>query len=189
MHTRAQQVFYILTSFIFLTAFFVFGNVGEIRQVKEVGELRQSIQQQFSVAWQQTIGDQPYFDDLAYVFDGVSAFYDQSTVAYVDLISQPQADQDIIYVYQRVYSDFASVFQARASDVAVEKAEPLVMPGKFMTEAAMYNIIPGDVAGVSIDATWVTLQDVITGQPYCLAIYNSNVNKYLGSCKYDNSYR
>jgi hypothetical protein len=32
---------------------------------------------------------------------------------------------------------------------------------------------------------WVTLQDNITGAKYCLAIYNGEVNKYLGPCAYD----
>ncbi len=52
----------------------------------------------------------------------------------------------------------------------------------------------GQVAGVSThdeqpvnspQKPWVTLVDNITGQKYCVAIYNEEVNKYLGECQYD----
>ncbi len=32
---------------------------------------------------------------------------------------------------------------------------------------------------------WVTIQDNYTGKLYCLAIYNGEVNKYMGPCKRD----
>ncbi len=38
------------------------------------------------------------------------------------------------------------------------------------------------------DQPWVTLTDSQTGQKYCVAVYNDEVNKYLGECKYDGYY-
>ena len=74
-----------------------------------------------------------------------------------------------------------------------------------MSEEPLYNIVPyrtivktiGTVAGASIDLRamtdpvnsqnqpWVTMRDALTGQYYCLAVYNGEVNKYLGPCKFD----
>ncbi len=54
--------------------------------------------------------------------------------------------------------------------------------------------VQGFVAGTYVDLEqpvndmsrpWVTLQDNMTGQTYCVAIYNNEVNKYLGECKRD----
>jgi hypothetical protein len=52
----------------------------------------------------------------------------------------------------------------------------------------------GMVAGAMVGITgpvnnpqmpWVTLTDNLTGQNYCVAIYNDTINKYLGECRYD----
>lgn len=78
----------------------------------------------------------------------------------------------------------------------------LVISGNFMEEAAIYNIVPEDwVASSSqtqavdlaqdqsteavVSATWVSMKDGVTGQVYCVGIFNSEVNRYLGSCKND----
>jgi hypothetical protein len=61
------------------------------------------------------------------------------------------------------------------------------------TEQADLKTQP-EVAGSSTDwsepannATkpWVTLRDNVTGRDYCVSIYNDEVNKYQGECKYD----
>ncbi len=59
---------------------------------------------------------------------------------------------------------------------------------------AIISAPTGSVAGLSINSVeaansrqkpWVTLEDNLTGQKYCVAIYNSTVNKYLGECDAD----
>jgi len=73
----------------------------------------------------------------------------------------------------------------------------MVVPSQEM--AAVEDVITtvvgsGTVAGEYIELEqpvndaarpWVTLQDNMTGQTYCVAIYNNEVNKYLGECKRD----
>lgn len=171
--------------------------------VPEVSALQTEMKQQFGVAWQQTIGDAPYFDSLAYIYDGVTDFYDQASREMIVLLSQPDTDQDLYYVFHAVYADFAQMFQPRHYSLA-QKVE-IPGPGIFMTQKAIDNIVPdsiaeektlsGSVSGaltfyqgiepVNKANSWVTLQDNFTGQIYCLAIYNGEVNKYLGDCKND----
>ena len=176
-----------------MTAFFVL----QPSKTPEVASYQSGIQQQFSMAWKQTLGDGPYFDSLAYVYDSVTAFYDQSAQAAVALLAQPESDEALYHVASATYEVFAkALVQASAPKVAI----PVLPPdGQFMTQAAVTNIIPdtstGSISGVSFSGvqeplnkivnSWVTLQDNYTGQMYCLAIYNGEVNKYLGACKND----
>ena len=60
MYGKAQKLFYILAGFLLLTGFFVLKPNSSI----EITSLQNEIKHEFSVAWIQTIGDQPYFDDL-----------------------------------------------------------------------------------------------------------------------------
>ncbi len=192
---KAIPIFYGLSAFVLMTAFFVL----QPSKTPEVASFQSGIQQQFSMAWEQTLGDEPYFDSLAYVYDSVAAFYDQSAQATVALLTQPESDAALYHLATATYEVFAKAFvQASAPKVAIPV--PVRPPdGQFMTQAAITNIIPdlsiGSVSGASyshsqepINKTvnsWVTLQDNYTGQMYCLAIYNGEVNKYLGACKND----
>ncbi len=189
---RATSIFYGLSGFALLMALFVM----QPSRVSEVTALQHEMSTQFSVALQQTFGDQSYFSDVWDVVDGVTAFYDQSTDATVALLTQPESDQDIIYVFKTVYLTFADAVSGQHGEVAGVQT---ISPDNFMKEPAIYNILPSNetpnVAGISVFNTdnqpvntekpWVTIQDNFTGQKYCLAIYNGEVNKYLGACKYD----
>ncbi|MEJ0021974.1 MAG: hypothetical protein WDN47_05415 [Candidatus Doudnabacteria bacterium] len=193
---RAAAIFYGLSIFVLMTAFFVL----QPSKAPEVAAFQQSVKLQVSVAWQQTIGDGPYFDTLANIYDGVTGFYMQASNQAIALLSQPDSDAAVYYVFHTTYQDFAQIFKSRQ----VHLAQTLNSPGpdKFMTEAAIDNIIPdsivqasessGVIAGAAVNAvdapvnqenSWVTIQDNFTGQKYCLAIYNGEVNKYLGECK------
>lgn len=200
MHTSAEKIFYSLSIFLLGTGLFLL----KPTPVAETSTLQAQFQHEFSIAWQETIGDQPVFDELALIYEGISDFYSQAADSAVALIQQPEADRDIIYVYKTTYQIFAQAV-SQIKEARVAEAEPVIEPEKFMTEAAVANIIPenskqeavnskqGEVAGVSIEITepannqlpWVTLRDNFTGQLYCLAVYNGEVNKYLGACKLD----
>lgn len=183
-----------------MTAFFVISPSKD----PEVASLQNDIKHQFGIAWQQTLGDAAYFDTLGQIYEGVTAFYDQSSQAYISLISQPDSDQALYYVFHSTYEEFARIFSKEPKALATENIDlNLSLPGKFMTEQALNNIVPetiepvkvsaGLVAGAGVESaepvnqtnSWVTLRDNFTGQLYCLAIYNGEINKYLGACKND----
>jgi hypothetical protein len=199
MQDQAQKLLYGLSIFIFMTALFVM----QPSRVPATGLLQDHIKNQFTQAWKQTIGDQPYFDSLAVIFDGVNSFYNQSAQAAIHMVGHPDSDRALAYIFKTMYLDVA--LAVRGDHVAqAAMAEETVSQSTFMTQTAISNIIPevmnhesgirnqGQVAGMTIDSTpvnaqnpWVTLQDNFTGQVYCLAVYNGEVNKYLGPCKND----
>ncbi|HTL39586.1 MAG TPA: hypothetical protein VL306_02130 [Methylomirabilota bacterium] len=161
-------------------------------------------QTSLSIAWQQTIGDQPYFAEVGDVIDGVASFYDQATNATIAMLSMPEADQDLAAVFSKTYQLLAHSLDKPNTAVALN--ENMVNPADFMTQEPVFNIIldktqnvsaKPEVSGeeitvfhnssevVNLENPWFTAMDAMTGQKYCMAIYNGEVNKYLGECKND----
>jgi|GEM_PF-2950914 hypothetical protein len=209
MYYKAQAIYYTLAMFLAGTALFVM----QPTHISEVTALQDNIKQQFSIAWQQTVGDGPWFDDVALVYDSIDNFYNQTSTTMIGMLQDRGTDADIVHIYAQVYRDFAAMFGQHSSpavagaavDAYISKPLP-PMPADFMSEEPLYNLIPekvnskqetvssGTVSGTSVsisqpvnsmDQPWVTLQDAATGQEYCVAVYNSAVNKYLGACKND----
>jgi hypothetical protein len=94
----------------------------------------------------------------------------------VTTISHPSA-REVVLSFEELYEEM------------MQLEEELM----FDEQSAILETKP-QVAGVetsfsepvnSKERPWVTLTDNITGQEYCVSIYNSEVNKYLGECKYD----
>jgi len=204
MNQKALSIYYALAIFVLGTALFVF-----YPSNPETTAWQDGVKHQFSIAWKQTIGDQPVFSSVAYVYDGVSEFYTQSADVMMTMIDHPQSDADIYYVFHEVYVDFASIFQAQphgnvAGVSTALNTATLPQPEDFMTQPAIYNLVPASepvttsvqpaisgssmVTGQPVNSTdnpWITVQDNATGQLYCLAVYDGTVNKYLGACKND----
>lgn len=162
--------------------------------VEEVGMLQDEMQTQFAIAFQQTMGDQPYFSEALLVIEGVSDFYNQAAVSSIALFEDKQADAELAYVFGATYNKLVSVVSSyvkSGSIVNIAQKEPLPAPpvaDLVVTEPVRdyYGAVSGallDVSPVNLEKPWVNIQDNFTGQLYCLAIYNGEVNKYLGSCK------
>lgn len=192
MYSRVETIFWGLGIFLLSAGLFLL----QPSKIPETTALQDQVQHQFIMAWQQTIGDQPYFDDLSIIYDGVSSFYNQAAIYAVSLIRQPESDAALAYVFKTTYQNFAVAFdKIKIGHKLADVQLPAVPANKFMTEQAIMNIVPGgQVAGASVQSgnpvnsvaqPWVTIQDNFTGQLYCLAVYNGDVNKYLGPCKYD----
>ncbi len=192
MHGKAATIFYSLASFVMFMALFVMQNSA----IPEVAVLQDTIQHEFSVAFIQTIGDGPMFEDVALVFDSITEFYRQSAEASVALIQDEASDRDLAFIYGQAYHQVVLAFHP-APAVPVTAAGPEVIADNFMTEPAISNILPaaeelpvGAIAGISTEPVntqmpWVTMKDNLTGQIYCVALYNGELNKYLGACRYD----
>jgi hypothetical protein len=203
MNKFAMSIYYSL-------AFVVVGATSFVLSPSDVPEMtkwQDGVKQEFMVAFQQTVGDQPWFSEFELVFDSVNQFYTDSTDAVVALLNDAEADEDIIYVFGQVYQSFAkAINQNKGSDLAYENLSLPPMPSNFMAEESIYNIVPYRTIVKTIDATsgqvaganseeqvpvnspkqpWVTIEDNSTGQLYCLAVYNGTVNNYLGACKND----
>ena len=214
MYGKTASIYYSLASFLLLTGLFVLTP----NTSPEVTTLQSEIKHEISVAWEQTIGDEPFLTDLVTVLEGVEAFYTQSADAMIALLEdRTGSDRDLAWIFNQTYNSIAASFKPKATELAVnqvggtqiEAEEELDMPN-FMAEAPILNIVPEGfkletsspvVAGVSnstpetfvypdttpvnLTQPWVTIKDNTTGQLYCLAVYNGEVNKYLGECKYE----
>jgi hypothetical protein len=166
---------------------------------KDVAALQSEMGREFSVAWQQTIGDQPYFEEFAVIFDGVRDFYEESATAMVALIEDKEMDRDLAFVFKTAYQDFGQIITGQRGWQPTHVAEAKQAPSMgLITPTAWVNLPPatisesGFVAGavldnspVNIEKPWVTLKDNLTGQLYCVAFYNGELNKYLGPCAND----
>lgn len=197
MYGRLATIYYGIGSFVLFTAFFVM----QPSNVPEVASLQENIQHNFTIAFWQTVGDQPMFDDVLLVYESVSQFYAMSADSVIAMMQQPEVDQDLAYIYGSVFNQLMAIFEnpsPPASPVVAGIQTEAHLAESFMSEPAVYNIIPtqasaspGAVSGirqtepVNLDVPWVTIKDNFTGQLYCLAVYNGEVNKYMGPCKYD----
>lgn len=191
MHGKPATIFYSLASFVMFTALFVMQN----SSIPEVAALQDTIQHEFSVALVQTIGDGPVFDDLILVFDSISEFYQESAIASISLVQDQASDRDLAFIYTQAYEQVLLAFHPPPA-MPAGAATTETTADNFMTEPAISNIIPeappeaGAVSGLSNEAVnevvpWVTMRDNLTGQLYCVALYNGELNKYLGACRYD----
>jgi hypothetical protein len=205
MYGKARAIYYGLSTFVLATALFVLYPSHN----QELISFQKDIVSRFDVAFQQTMGDGPWFSEFADIYDGVNAFYAHSSNEMIAVLSSnPEADEDIAYVFSKVYLSFAKALPLQKSHSAPKNPYADVQlpskPANFMTQEPVYNIIPyrsvvktyedGEVAGAVISRDepvntqqdpWVTLKDNLTGQLYCLAVYDGTVNKYIGPCKYD----
>ncbi|OGE88064.1 MAG: hypothetical protein A3J07_01700 [Candidatus Doudnabacteria bacterium RIFCSPLOWO2_02_FULL_49_13] len=189
MTQAAEKLFYGLAGFILLTALFVLQPTNRT----ELAALQDEMTGRLSVAWQQTMGDGPYFDNLILVFDSINEFYGQAGNASLALLEHGVGDRDLAVIGRNFYHELAFSLSHLADSGQILAAIPSGI--EFMSEPPIYNIVPvaansGAVAGALVepvngDLPWVTMRDNLTGQLYCIAIYNSEVNKYLGPCKYD----
>lgn len=208
MHKTAESIYFGLASLVLGSALFVM----QPSHTPEVFAMQQEVTHEFAVAWEQTIGDQPWFTDVALFYESIASFYDQSATVLISLLESPEADADIAYVFSEVYRTIAASFHGTASTgIAYTEVQLPEVGPTFMTQEPLYNLVPyrevvktidessfalnsGTVSGVSItnhdpanslQTPWVTLADNATGQLYCLAVYNGTVNQYLGPCNYE----
>lgn len=186
MYYRAEKTFNILASFLLITAVFVLAPSAH----EETTALQNDIKAQFSRAWVQTIGDQPFFSEIGLIYDGVQNFYAQAADSTVALIKHEEADRDLALLFQGIFSEFKSAALAYlpAPQAVVTQLDPMMET--VIEEVPRLTAPAGMVSGEVIQApaianthrAWVTIQDNMTGQLYCLAIYNGEVNKYIGEC-------
>lgn len=186
MYYRAEQTFYILASFVLFTAVFVMAPSVQ----PETMALQDNIKTQFSRAFVQTIGDQPFLSEIGFIYDGVQNFYAQAAESTLALIKHEEADRDLALLFQGIFSEFkdAALAYMPRPQAVVTQLDPML--DTVIDEVPRLTAPAGMVSGQTVDVppianmhrAWVTIQDNMTGQLYCLAIYNGEVNKYIGEC-------
>ncbi len=186
MNQKATQVFYGLSMFVLATALFIM----QPNNAVEVTTLRSEVLTSLHIAWQQTWGDAPVTTSIVELYEGTESFYAQASDSLIGLTSYPEGDAAIAQVFGQVYGDFAKGLVALS--LTVNGSEVAVASDEFMTQPPIENIIPsivpvasiniGSVSG-TITGPWFTATDGLTGQKYCVALFNGEFNKYIGECK------
>jgi hypothetical protein len=210
MRAWTEQLFYGLSAVVLGAALFVLQPANN----SDLAKFQANIKDQVSVATVQVFGDQPVFSGVDLIVGSINEFYNQSADAFLALLAPTPGEEDMSRVAQNVYAQIVVMFdqnsiqQPQVAGVQIEA--PPAVPDNFMQEEPLYNIVPelpsappspyfetpfrkkitqsaasftpavNDGGGA-----WVNLRDEVTGQIYCVAIYNSEINRYLGPCKND----
>lgn len=199
----AEKLFYTLSAVVLGSAFFVL----QPNPHPEVALFQNQVKNEFVFATTQVIGDQPIFGSVEIVISAVHEFYFRSAEVMITLLTPPPSTEDTMWIAGEVYDKFAMAFTTgilKPQVLGVENKETVYVPENFMIEEPIINIIPPQalfvheqqpvVLSASTETThavnddgypWVNLRDNSTGQVYCVAIFNSEVNRYLGPCKND----
>ncbi|MBX4204882.1 MAG: hypothetical protein KW788_01680 [Candidatus Doudnabacteria bacterium] len=203
MYWFAEKLFYTLSAVVLGSAFFVI----QPTQRAEVAAFQHEVRQQFAVASHQVFGDEPLMvDSTKLVVSSVYEFYMRSADAFIALTTPSASQNDLNIIIADVYNKITTSLDNRERQAAPQvlgietvetqtiEVQPLILPN-FMQEEPVMDIVPSHrevTAHPIIQAShpavndhgmpWVDLRDNQTGQIYCVAIYNAEVNRYLGPC-------
>jgi hypothetical protein len=86
---------------------------------------------------------------------------------------------NIVPPFEEVFYEFES-FDEELGMIADEHSQIAAERGRVAGKSVVI-----DQPANSATTPWVTLKDNVTGQQYCVSIYNNEVNRYSGPCKYD----
>lgn len=209
MKRAAHQFMFLNLAAILLAVFFVL----QPSHDTEVAKFQDNVKHQFVAAAKELWGPASPGESLALVWNGLSAFYDASTTQTLALLTPSNRVVEFALSWDANYQvskqiALAPIVTRRPSEeplyniVPMSPDEALIDP-YFNDDLAYTQNGAGQVAGESIGvddfdvhhetdapktehkAEWVTLKDSITGVPYCIAVFNGELNSYAGTCAQD----
>ena len=160
--------------------------------------LRNEISNQFNLAFLQVVQPQSVLEDVENVVLAVNEFYNQSAEATIALLNPIASNKVLELAVDRAYTGLTSVFLKYHSLVKPTFASSGISSNFFFhsksferseNKDAFVNS-PGLNKGFfyfgsennTAQSNWTNLKDLVTGQIYCVAIFNSEINRYLGPC-------
>ena len=209
MTTVQEKLFYSLSSLTLGAALFVLS--GSINP--DVVKFQTEVKQQVTVASIQVFGDQPVFDEVLFVIGSINEFYHRSADEMIAMLTPVAGEQDQLNdLAIGVYKGLKVALQTNVH--IAQNAQPMVLgsetsqveeefstqiPANFMQEEPVYGPVnqtmtttatlapPADFnnSKTSSSNTWVSMTDGVTGQIYCVGVFNAEVNRYLGPCVND----
>lgn len=175
----------------------------------EMNIFKAEIKQQFAVAASELMGGESVAEPFAVVWSSVAAFYDESTTQAIALLDNETFVQMALALMPSYKEDLriASTPVVARAILPTEDALLNIIPyseneiflDPYFSEDLAYMPEGGRILGESIrvDAetkleptravpvVWTNLNDSITGEAYCVAIFNGTVNSYPGMCAKD----
>lgn len=154
------------------------------------------------------------YNQASFIVSSINQFYAEAANATIELI-QPLPGQydDLTYIARNMKNEFVSLYgqirgmTPQVAGVSTSSEQLFVPPADFMSQPPLANIVPDTFSSAPKPAPivesaqitlpqastpvpkpqdiWVNLQDGATGQVYCVAIFNAEVNRYLGPCRND----
>lgn len=171
-----------------------------------------TIKEQFAAAALELIGDESFITEpISLVWTSVNAFYSESADEAIALLDNPGFTNLALMFdgeYQLAVQSLRTPVIARApyeepllNIVPMDDVESLLDPNFSEDLAYEQNYLQlekdGRVAGISTEVdvevveepvqtappvVWMTVNDSITSVPYCVAVFNGEVNSYPGVC-------
>ncbi|MGE5392615.1 MAG: hypothetical protein ACM3NH_02630 [Candidatus Saccharibacteria bacterium] len=208
MYRRAEQIFYASAIAILMAALFVI----HPGRSMAVADLQDRMFSDAGLAVVQLIGDEPLFEGVSDLWAGVTGFYGEAADSMLALLAPTESEYRLASsVREGVGSmrEFALAYRTASGSSGISNDLPETIASNIEPIGEpLYNIVPDKnagsiawdmpkkspepkVAGVAIvkpvpaGQSWVTIEDAITRQKDCLAVYNGEVNIYLGECHYE----
>ncbi|MBX4188329.1 MAG: hypothetical protein KW793_04325 [Candidatus Doudnabacteria bacterium] len=203
--TRAiYQSMFVSLSMLLMAVFFVV----QPSDKEEMKAFQTQLKEEFSIASAEILQGESFVEPFAFVWSSISNFYDVSANEALALLQPDSAFNDLAMMFNKEYQANLKIAavpvlphppteDALINIVPVDENEFLLDP--YFNEDLAYGILgEGVVAGESIDiyeddiiekpispvppVVWRTINDSITGDPNCVAIFNGTVNAYPGPC-------
>ncbi len=201
MTKAVYQSMFVLLGMLLMAALFVMQPTNQ----PELAKFQSDVKSKLVTATQQVFGSQDYSEPFALIWATTENFYNGATDEAIALLQPDEAFMSLALSFDADYNAAVASNPTVLALVPRNEAplygivptgnpEALIEPS-FNDDAAYYHSeFGGVVAGTSIElsdegiiegphkATWLDLKDSITGDAYCVAIFDGTVNTYPGTC-------
>jgi hypothetical protein len=197
MAKAVYQSMFVFLSVLLLALLFIVSPTKD----KDLLVFQQEIRSQFAQATVDVLGGIDYAEPFVLVWESVDAFYKESAAQTIALLEPTESVTEMVLMFSEEYlidKEIASttlVLRPTIKEDAIFNIVPmseadLLLDPYFHEDLVYMEEYGGVVAGESIsvseearpEADWKTITDSITGYPFCLAIFNGEVNSYPGPC-------
>jgi hypothetical protein len=207
MYGLAEKIYYGLLALVLASVLFVVQQSDN----KDVSLFQSQVKNEFKIAAVQVLGDQSVFESFQIVISGVNQFYEDAATEMIAMLQPAPSEQDMNTMLSEVYKKLIVAFNPKTYHDQLAQVQPKVLGAETREQSPVVAApeihashemvgpipppIPLDFKKITTtasvpaietdDRVWVDLNDGVTGQTYCVAIFNAEVNRYLGSCKHD----
>ncbi|MBI2356378.1 MAG: hypothetical protein HYV13_04210 [Candidatus Doudnabacteria bacterium] len=141
MHNKARQLFYALSMFLLMNALFVMQDNQISDNRYQITEFKQEIRDAFSIAFLQTAGDKPLFEDLEIGLVGIVKFYEEAADEMLALLAPTKYEDGMSEVIASAWQTITINNNDNYDDDRGAVAG-LLWEGEYMTDEPLYNIHP-----------------------------------------------
>jgi hypothetical protein len=209
MNKVLYQSMFVFLSALLLSALFVLTPTDD----KDVVAFQNEIKNQVASAAVEVLGEQNYAEPFALIWSTINNFYYQAADETIALLQPDDEFINLALMFDSEYQLAVEIInqpvlarvivpteEALVNIIPMSEAELLIDP-YFNEDLAYFEEYGGVVAGESTHVdeneqefqapavVWTTINDSITGYPYCVGIFNATVNSYPGPCAEEDNFK